>query len=170
MSATKKTAADYVVRTRDYKVDQGWRFTHPLNLNSAISMFPLSDRVGMQRAQLTLGRIAPGKESFLPHAHASQEEFVFILEGEAEMEIDGERIAVGPGDYIGFPVDGAVHQLYNTGTRELVYLMGGERTAVEVSFFPTAGKVGYWANGAMRYVDASAGESYRPEDFINRRS
>ena len=104
MGETKKpTAEDYVIRTGELKPAEIYSFTHPLNPNSAISFVPLSDRVGMQRAQLGLGRIPPGRESFVPHSHSAQEEFVFILEGNGEMEIDGERVAVGPGDYVGFP-------------------------------------------------------------------
>lgn len=168
MSADNAKIDRYIVRTRELGDQDGFQFTHPLNPNSAIEMRPLSDRVGMRRAQLTLGRIPPGKESFLPHSHAMQEEFIYILEGAGEVEIDGDRAPVGPGDYVGFPTDGAVHQLYNTSDADLVYLMGGERTPVEFSTFPTVGKVGIWADGAMRYLDAGAGQTFRPEDFVKR--
>lgn len=167
MSETNtKSAEDYVIRTAGLKPAELYSFSHPLNPNSSISFVPLSDRVGMQRAQLGLGRIPPGRESFVPHAHSAQEEFVFILEGTAEMEIDGERVAVGPGDYVGFPVDGAVHQLYNTGTSDLIYLMGGERTPTDMARFPTIGKIGVWADGTMRYIDEDAAQQFAPEDFV----
>ncbi len=167
MGETKKpTAEEYVIRTAELKPAEIYSFTHPLNPNSAISFVPLSDRVGMQRAQLGLGRIPPGRESFVPHSHSAQEEFVFILEGNGEMEIDEERVAVGPGDYVGFPIDGAVHQLYNTGEADLVYLMGGERTPTDMSRFPTIGKIGVWAEGTMRYIDEDAAQQFSPEDFV----
>ncbi|MEQ9519160.1 MAG: cupin domain-containing protein [Parvibaculum sp.] len=143
-------------------------FSHPFNPNSAITFVPLSDRVGMRRAQLGLGRIPPGRESFVPYSHAAQEEFVFILSGAGEMEIDGERFAVGPGDYVGFPTDGAVHQLYNTGAQELVYLMGGERTDSDMTHFPSLKKIGIWAEGKMRYVDTENAQQFLPDDFVRR--
>jgi uncharacterized cupin superfamily protein len=158
----------YIVRTGKLDDTDGFQFAHPFNPNSDLRMIPLSDRVGMQRAQLALGRIAPGKESFIPHAHATQEEFIFILAGAGEIEINSVRAALGPGDYVGFPTDGAVHQLYNTGTVELVYLMGGERTSVEYSRFPTISKIGVWAEGAMRYFDEAAAKKFRLEDFVKK--
>jgi uncharacterized cupin superfamily protein len=167
MADGSETKADkYVIRTAGLKPAEIYAFTHPLNPNSAISFVPLSDRIGMQRAQLGLGRIPPGRESFVPHSHSAQEEFVFILEGSGEMEIDGERVSVGPGDYVGFPIDGAVHQLYNTSDADLVYLMGGERTPTDMSRFPTIGKIGIWADGTMRYVDEDAAQQFSPEDFV----
>jgi len=44
------------------------------------------------------------------HYHARAEEIYFLLEGEGEMEIDGERRRVGPGDAILIPA-GARHQI-----------------------------------------------------------
>lgn len=167
MNKRNKSGADrYIVRTQDLDAAEAALFKHPLNPNSEILLHSLSDRVGMARMHLHLGRIPAGKESFLPHAHGSQEEFLFILEGTGTMEIDGERAAVGPGDYAGFPVDGAVHHLINTGTDDLVYLMGGERNSTEVSRFPTLGKIGIWADGVMRYVDADSGQAFSVDDFI----
>lgn len=168
MAENNKPIERYIVRTRMLSDSDGFRFAHPFNPYSDLKMTPLSDRVGMQRAQLTLGRIAPGKESFVPHAHTVQEEYIYILEGGGEIEINGARAPVGPGDYVGFPTDGAVHQLYNTGTTELVYLMGGERTQVDFSTFPTIGKIGVWADGAMRYFDEAAAKKFRPDDFVKK--
>ncbi len=168
MAENNRSIERYIVRTRMLPGQDSFQFAHPFNPNSDLKMTPLSDRVGMQRAQLTLGRIAPGKESFVPHTHAAQEEYIYILEGGGEIEIDGARAPVGPGDYVGFPIDGAVHQLYNTGAVELVYLMGGERTHVDYSTFPTIGKIGVWAQGAMRYFDEAAAKKFRPDDFVKK--
>ena len=169
MSETpKRKAEDYVVRSRSLTDAEAVPIRHPLNPQSDVRLHMLSDRVGMQRVQLSLGRIPAGKESFLPHAHCSQEEFIFVLEGQARLEIDGEAVALGPGDYAGFPTDGAVHHLFNDGPEELVYLMGGERTAVEVSRFPTLGKTGIWTDGTMRYVDQDAGQAFGIQDFVKR--
>lgn len=166
MTEPARRPEDYIVRTRDLTPESGVVFRHPLNENSNILMHMLSSHVGMARVQLSLGRVSPGRESFVPHAHTVQEEFLFILEGSGQIEIDGARAPVGPGDYIGFPTDGAVHQLYNTGTLDLVYLMGGERTEFEVSQFPTLGKTGVWANGEMRFFDRKEGTTFTVEDFF----
>ena len=44
------------------------------------------------------------------HLHRRSEEFYFLLEGRGEMEIDGERKTVGPGDAVLIP-PGAWHQI-----------------------------------------------------------
>ena len=115
-------------------------FRHPLNPNAEIYVTPLSDVAGLQRAQLSIGRVPPGKESFVYHYHSTQEEFLYILSGRGTAEIGDDRFEVGPGDFMGFPLDGTGHHLINTGTEDLVYLMGGERTPVEVGHFPRHNK------------------------------
>ena len=47
------------------------------------------------------------------HYHKLSEEFYFILEGRGEMELDGERRKVGPGDAILIP-PGAWHTIAAT--------------------------------------------------------
>jgi mannose-6-phosphate isomerase-like protein (cupin superfamily) len=44
------------------------------------------------------------------HYHARTEEIYFLLEGEGEMEVDGERRRVGPGDAVLIPAGGR-HQI-----------------------------------------------------------
>jgi len=44
------------------------------------------------------------------HYHAKSEEFYYVLDGEGEMEINGERASVGPGDAVLIPA-GAWHQI-----------------------------------------------------------
>jgi mannose-6-phosphate isomerase-like protein (cupin superfamily) len=44
------------------------------------------------------------------HYHARTEEIYFLLEGDGEMEIDGERRRVSPGDAVLIPA-GARHQI-----------------------------------------------------------
>jgi uncharacterized cupin superfamily protein len=143
----------HLVRTRDLRDADLTLIRHPLNPQSEIRMHRLGERVGMQRAHLSLARVPPGRESFLPHAHGNQEEFVFILEGRGLALLGDAEIEVGPGDYMGFPTDGTVHHLRNVGETDLVYLMGGERTEVEVSRFPSIGKVGLFQRGEVSFFD-----------------
>ena len=76
---------------------------HPLNPNSEVHLRWLSRRAGMQRVHLTLARIPPGKESFIYHSDAAEEEFVYILSGRGRADVDDEVLEVGPGDFLGFP-------------------------------------------------------------------
>jgi mannose-6-phosphate isomerase-like protein (cupin superfamily) len=56
--------------------------------------------------------LAPG-QSTQRHHHAASEEIYFVLEGEGELEIDGERRRVGPGDAALIPA-GAWHEIVAT--------------------------------------------------------
>lgn len=55
------------------------------------------------------------------HYHARTEEIYVLLEGEAEMEIDGDSARVGPGDAVLIPA-GAWHQIRATGSAPLRFL------------------------------------------------
>ncbi|NQV81785.1 MAG: cupin domain-containing protein [Alphaproteobacteria bacterium] len=129
-----------LVRTSALRPQDATHLKHPMNPNSEIFMHRLSDHAGIERLHMNIARIPPGKESFLPHAHTFQEEWVFVLEGAGTAVIDGDDVAIGGGDYLGFPTDGTTHHLKNTGVSDLVVLQGGERTPREIGRFPTIGK------------------------------
>lgn len=109
----------------------------------------LGDQTGMRRVLTNLIRLPPGKESFIAHAHAAEEEFIFVLEGSGLVTLDGDVHAVGPGDFIGFPTDGVVHGFRNTGADDLVYLTAGERARVEVAEMPSIGKTAVFRPGRI---------------------
>lgn len=111
-------------------------FSHPLNPNSEIHGVSLSDHTGLQRIGLHLAWIPPGKESFIYHSHEGEEEFIYILSGRGIAEIDGTEFEVGAGDFMGFPTPSVAHHLRNPFNEKLVYLMGGERRAMEIAEFP----------------------------------
>ena len=113
--------------------------SHPLNPNSEISGVALAALTGLTRLGVNLARVPPGKESFIYHRHLTEEEWIFILEGIGESEIDDVVEKVGPGDFVGYPA-GVAHTLRNEGPTDLVYLMGGEHHDVELAEFPRAGK------------------------------
>ncbi|MEZ4438330.1 MAG: cupin domain-containing protein [Polyangiaceae bacterium] len=128
---------------------------HPKNARSEIWMTRLSDQTGLTRVGVNLGRIAPGKEAFVPHAHLHQEEWVFVVAGRGIALIGEERHPIGPGDFLGYPCDGTVHQLINDGAEDLVVLQGSERVAGDVGLFPTLGAIGIPMphEGQMAYVE-----------------
>jgi uncharacterized cupin superfamily protein len=116
------------------------KHSHPWNPNSEMIGVQLGRLAGLTRTGVSLARIAPGKESFVYHSHAREEEWLYILSGTATAEIDGADYEVGPGDFMGFPTPSVAHHLRNTGTEDLVYLMGGENRDAEIATFPKLGK------------------------------
>jgi mannose-6-phosphate isomerase-like protein (cupin superfamily) len=57
-----------------------------------------------------------------PHAHRVQEQVYHILEGEALMELDGERRVVRRHDVVFVP-PGVRHAIYNTGLVDLTFIV-----------------------------------------------
>jgi uncharacterized cupin superfamily protein len=131
-------------------------------------MVPLGDAAGLQRLGVSLIRVPPGKESFIPHAHAIEEEFVFVLEGKGRVVLDGAAHAIGPGDFVGFPTDGVVHHLVSDGPGDLVYLTGGERSPVEIADMPSIGKTQVLRNGGISMFGADGVERFTMAQWFAR--
>jgi uncharacterized cupin superfamily protein len=139
----------HIVHTSELDWSQAFHGRHPFNPSSEMRMARLGGPAGLKRLGVQLIRIPPGKQSFIPHAHSMEEEFVFIIEGAGEVTLDGVAHPIGPGDFIGFPTDGVVHHLTSTGPGDLVYLTAGERSRVEVSDMPSIGKTAVFRNDAV---------------------
>lgn len=114
--------------------------SHPWNPKSELTGVQLARLTGLERTGVSLVRIAPGKESFVYHSHEREEEWLYILSGNGTAEIDGGEYQVGAGDFMGFPAPSVAHHLRNSGSEDLVYLMGGENRDAEVATFPKLGK------------------------------
>ena len=158
----------HIVRTGGTDWSQVWRGRHPFNPASDMRMVPLSDPAGMSQLGAHLIRIPPGKESFIPHAHSVSEEFVFILEGVGEVVLDGVGHAVGPGDFVGFPIDGVVHSLKSMGPGDLLYLTAGRRDPIEVADMPTIGKTTVFRNGRMELFGEGDAERLTQAEWMAR--
>jgi uncharacterized cupin superfamily protein len=113
---------------------------HPWNPNSDIYLTRLSVAAGLSRTVVTLARVPAGRESFIYHSHEHCEEWLYILSGRGRAEIDGVLHEVGPGDFMGFTAPGPAHHMTNPYTEDLVYLMGGEVSRLDVGHFPKIGR------------------------------
>ena len=158
----------HIVRTAGFDGSQGWRGRHPFNPASEMTLLRLGAQTGQQRLGVNLIRIPPGKESFIPHAHSVEEEFIFVLEGAGEVVLDGVGHPVGPGDFVGFPTDGVVHSLRSKGPGDLVYLTAGERSKVEVADMPSIGKTTVFRNGTMTLFGEDGVETLTEAEWMAR--
>jgi uncharacterized cupin superfamily protein len=138
------------------------RVRHPWNPNSKVYLKHLAHDAGLRRVALTLARVPPGKESFVYHSHERDEEFLFILSGRGRAEIDGKIYEVGPGDFMGFTAPGVAHHLSNPYEEDLVYLMGGERSNLDIAYFPKLGRHIVFGPSGIYGVDDAA---LRPMTF-----
>jgi uncharacterized cupin superfamily protein len=156
-----------IVRTKELKPEDGFPFRHPLNPNSEAQFYRLSRPAGLQRSHVNMLRVPPGKEAFILHRHSVQEEWSYIVEGEGTAQIGDEKIKVAAGDFIAFPLSGKAHTIVNTGTRDLVYLTGGEDTPYDIGHFPTLNKMIVFKPEGVDLIDGSAARSYSFQDFIS---
>lgn len=75
---------------------------------------------GARRQSLAEATLAPGQATDRHH-HARTEEIYVVLTGSGEMEVEGERRCVVPGDAILIPA-GARHRIRSDGATELRFL------------------------------------------------
>jgi uncharacterized cupin superfamily protein len=96
----------------------------------------LGDFFGLKNFGVNLTRLAPGGESALFHRHTKQDEFIYILEGEATLITDEGEETLAPGMCAGFRAGGTAHQLVNRSEKEVVYLEVGDRTQGDEGIYP----------------------------------
>lgn len=158
----------HIQRTRLADWSQVWRGRHPFNPASEMQIIPLAAPTGMKQLGVNLIRIPPGKESYIPHAHSLSEEFVFILEGAGEMVLDGVAHPVGPGDFVGFPIDGVVHSLRSKGPGDLLYVTGGRSDPVDIADMPTIGKTTVFRGGKIELFGEAGVERLTLAEWMAR--
>jgi len=88
----------------------------------------LGDAFGLKNFGVNLTRLEPGAMSSMRHWHTRQDEFVYMLEGEAVLITDAGEQVMRPGMVAGFPAgkpDG--HHMVNRSDKPAVYLEIGDR-------------------------------------------
>lgn len=97
----------------------------------------LGDLFGLTNFGVNLTTLAPGSMSALRHAHAKQDEFVYVLEGTATLYTDEGATQLSPGMCAGFRcATGNAHHLVNETEQDVVYLEIGDRTPGESASYP----------------------------------
>jgi uncharacterized cupin superfamily protein len=97
----------------------------------------LGDLFGLTNFGVNLTRLAPGAVSALRHAHARQDEFVYVLEGTATLRTDQGATLLSAGMCAGFRAGtGDAHHLVNESAADVVYLEIGDRTPGDSAVWP----------------------------------
>jgi uncharacterized cupin superfamily protein len=92
----------------------------------------LGDAGGITQYGVNLTRLKPGAASALRHWHETEDEFVFMVEGEAVLIEDAGETLLKAGEAAAFPAGAAVgHHLVNRSTADAVFLEIGTRTAAD---------------------------------------
>ncbi len=106
--------------------------------------------IGARKLGYSLYAVPPGKTAFPYHAHYTNEEMIYIFEGEGVLRTGKEEVRVSSGMFIAFlPGAERAHQLINTSDRDLRYLCVSTMEYPEVAEYPDSNKVGAYVSGAL---------------------
>jgi uncharacterized cupin superfamily protein len=98
---------------------------------------PLGDLFGLTNFGVNLTRISSGGVSALRHAHATQDEFIYVLEGRPTLITNAGETQLSPGMCAGFKAgSGDAHQLVNRSEKHVLYLEVGDRSPGDSAFYP----------------------------------
>ena len=137
----------YVINLADVK-------TEKINAPGGSAFGGSRQRVGAQIGAQKLGysffTVPPGKAAFPYHTHSGNEEMIYIIAGTATLRHGQEQLAVSVGAVIACPPGAEYpHQLINTGTEELRYLVVSTMEYPDLSEYPDSNKIGAYATAAV---------------------
>jgi uncharacterized cupin superfamily protein len=121
-----------------------------------------SDAGGLTQFGAHVVTLQPGSRSSDRHWHEAEDEFLYVLEGEAVVvEEDGEH-AIGPGDAACWRAGEAnAHCVLNRSATPCTFLVVGTRAEREVQRYPDLGRTTYIDGKAWRVTDDRSGEVLR---------
>jgi uncharacterized cupin superfamily protein len=97
----------------------------------------LGDAVELSQFGVNLARIKARSKSALRHWHESEDEFIYMLEGELVLHEDSGETVLKPGDAAGWRANGGIgHCLINRTDRDAHYLEVGTRSKSERVHYP----------------------------------
>jgi uncharacterized cupin superfamily protein len=109
-----------------------WRAAHQQRWNRR-----LGDHAKLTNFGVNLTRIAPGGQSSHRHAHTRQDEFVYVVRGEVELQTDAGAELLRAGMCAGFPAGtGNAHRFVNRSGEDVLLLVVGDRTAGDEVTYP----------------------------------
>ena len=116
----------------------------------------LGNVAGLTGFGVNLVRLAPGAWSSIRHWHTHEDEFVYILEGEAVLVTDAGEQILRPGMAAGFPAGAADgHHLINRTDATVTYLEIGSRHPQDDCYYPDADLFARHGEAFFRRKDGS---------------
>ena len=127
-----------IANSEDIAARRGSIYPHPYRaeLEGRLKR-ALGDVVGITQFGVNLVVLEPGARSSQRHWHEKEDEFVYIIEGEATLVTDDGEQALGPGMFAGFPAGEInAHHLINKSDMPVHYLEIGTRTPDDRAAYP----------------------------------
>lgn len=106
--------------------------------------------LGADKLGYSFYTVPPGKTAFPCHSHTSNEEMIYILEGVGTLRLGEEDVDVSNGTIIACPAGAELaHQLINTGTENLRYLVVSTMAFPDICEYPDSNKIGAYATASV---------------------
>ena len=117
------------VNAVDVETRSGSGYPAPFNLPCQARQWQeIGEAAGLTQFGVNLVRVPPGSWSSQRHWHTHEDEFVYLIEGEAILVTGNGETIMKPGDFAGFPAgDDDGHHLQNRSDRDAVFLVVGSR-------------------------------------------
>ena len=97
----------------------------------------LGDLFGLTNFGVNLTSLEPNAASALLHSHATQDEFVYVLEGTPTVRVGEQEFLLEPNDCIGFKAGTDVpHQVINRSKEPATFLEIGDRSPNDRVHYP----------------------------------
>jgi uncharacterized cupin superfamily protein len=114
---------------------------------------PLGDYFQLRNIGVNLTMLLPGGESALLHRHSKQDEFIYVLQGEATLITDEGEVELKAGMCAGFSAGGRAHHIVNRSGEPIIYLEVSDRTPGDEGEYPADDlKAALEANGGWRFT------------------
>ena len=138
MSKDTRTGKDMVVDPAELPVESGTPYPAPHDaIVQGRHRSRLSPVLGLTKFGVNALRIEPGAQSSARHWHSEQDEFVYVLEGEATLVTDEGDTIVKAGMAAGFPAGNPNgHTLVNRSNSDVLVLEVGDRPVSEDVEYP----------------------------------
>lgn len=108
----------------------------PDRVNGRSKIF-LGEAFGLTNFGVNLTRLKPGAQSALRHFHTAQDEFIFVLEGDAVLVTDAGETVMTAGMCAGFKAGVRdAHHLVNRSNKDVIYIEVGDRGEGDEVFYP----------------------------------
>ncbi len=116
----------------------------------------LGNAAGLTQFGVNLTRLPPDAGSALRHWHETEDEFIYILQGEATLVDDTGETILRPGDCAGFKAnDPNGHCLINKSKGDVLYLEIGTRSSTDRYHYPDVDLAGDKDEKGVRFKHKS---------------
>ena len=131
---TKPERPSFIAHWSEIEKPEAWHYDQDDELMGTGAAF--GRFFGLTKLGVHHERLPPGRRTSFPHAESAEEEFVYVIEGEPDVWLDGHLHRLRPGDAVGFPAGtGIAHSFLNNTEGEVHLLVVGEKTKPENRIF-----------------------------------